>query len=105
MTNLSAKLSLIFFRFHPTRDEDKIQWNGTWDPCDLNVKSGLVVDRTITHPLALDFYLQSLNPIVGTGRAAHHFCLTNDMYLSTADLQAVTRNYAYDKGISYCAPA
>lgn len=54
-----------------------------------NVLPGLVVDQIVTHPLSFDFYLQSHNPLKGTGRSAHYFCLTNEMGLSTAELQKV----------------
>ena len=94
-----------------------------------NVTPGLVVDQVITHPVSLDFYLQSHNPIMGTGRSAHYFVLQNNMRLSTAQIQEVVSLiiifisivmhadpgiqthelcYAYSRatrGVSYCAPA
>ena len=54
-----------------------------------NVHPGLVIDQVITHPHSLDFYLQSHDPIHGTGRSAHYFVLQNEMALSTAELQNV----------------
>ncbi|KAK6412864.1 hypothetical protein LTR81_013153 [Elasticomyces elasticus] len=75
-----------------------------------NVRPGLVVDQVITHPSSMDFYLQSHEPINGTGRSAHYFVLQNGMRLSVEQLQSVTHTmcYAYaraTRGVSYCAPA
>ncbi|EME82122.1 uncharacterized protein MYCFIDRAFT_15043, partial [Pseudocercospora fijiensis CIRAD86] len=75
-----------------------------------NVRPGLVVDQVITHPHSLDFYLQSHQPIIGTGRSAHYFTLTNNMQFTADELQKVTHDFCYayaraTKGVSYCAPA
>jgi eukaryotic translation initiation factor 2C len=75
-----------------------------------NVKPGLVVDQVITHPYIMDFYLQSHQPIKGTGRSAHYFVLENNMELSADRLQEITHAFCYNyaratKGVSYCGPA
>jgi eukaryotic translation initiation factor 2C len=75
-----------------------------------NVKPGLVVDQVITHPYIMDFYLQSHQPIKGTGRSAHYFVLENNMNLSADRLQEITHAFCYNyaratKGVSYCGPA
>jgi eukaryotic translation initiation factor 2C len=49
-------------------------------------------------------------PLQGTGRSAHYFVLTNQMRLSSDDLQRITHATCYiyaraTKGVSYCAPA
>lgn len=54
-----------------------------------NVMPGTLVDNTITHPFSFDFFLQSHKAIAGTGRSAHYFVLTNQMQLSTEQLQAI----------------
>lgn len=94
-------------RFYAIDQKDKAPF-----PLNLgdNVRPGLVVDQVITHPHSLDFYLQSHDPIAGTGRSAHYFTLTNQIGLSTAELQSVTHSFCYaysraTKGVSYCAPA
>ena len=75
-----------------------------------NVMPGTVVDDTITNPFSFDFYLQSHQPIAGTGRSAHYFVLTNQMQLSAEQLQSITHAFCYTyakatRGVSYCAPA
>jgi eukaryotic translation initiation factor 2C len=91
-------------RFFPaTSDIDLKTPNG-------NVKPGLVVDQVITHPYIMDFYLQSHQPIKGTGRSAHYFVLENNMKLSADRLQEITHAFCYNyaratKGVSYCGPA
>ena len=75
-----------------------------------NVMPGTVVDDTITNPYSFDFYLQSHQPIAGTGRSAHYFVLTNQMQLSAEQLQSITHAFCYTyakatRGVSYCAPA
>lgn len=75
-----------------------------------NVKPGLLVDQVITHPYIMDFYLQSHQPIKGTGRSAHYFVLRNNMALSSDSLHKITHAFCYNyaratKGVSYCGPA
>jgi hypothetical protein len=81
-----------------------------WTRVNHNLYPGFVVDRVITHPTSNDFFLQSHKPLQGTGRSAHYFVLTNQMGLSSDDLQRVTHALCYiyaraTKGVSYCSPA
>ncbi|KAK0280678.1 hypothetical protein LTR54_006703 [Friedmanniomyces endolithicus] len=91
-------------RFYPTHKSHTLVKLGR------NVKPGLVVDEVITHPYSMDFYLQSHEPIKGTGRSAHYFVLQNNMGLTADDLQSITHTFCYaytraTRGVSYCAPA
>ncbi|KAK3673508.1 hypothetical protein LTR78_006742 [Recurvomyces mirabilis] len=75
-----------------------------------NVLPGCVVEETVTHPYTFDFYLQSHQPLKGTGRAGHYFVLTNGMQLSADRLQNITHAFCYNyaratRGVSYCGPA
>ncbi|KJX96923.1 hypothetical protein TI39_contig594g00028 [Zymoseptoria brevis] len=95
-------------RFYPLDDKDCVQKRDGRK--NDNVKPGLVVDQVITHPFSSDFYLQSHDPIIGTGKSAHYFVLQNGMGLSTAELHSTTHDFCYayaraTKGVSYCAPA
>lgn len=115
-------------RFYPTAP-DQTFGRGPSGP-NGNVRPGLLVDQVITHPYSFDFYLQSHQPLTGTGRSAHYFVLTNQMQLSASDLQSIVSHpslpppplfpltiptlqthafcYTYAKatrGVSYCAPA
>ena len=88
-------------RFYPT-DHHEMPNN--------NVKPGLVVDQVITHPYSMDFYLQSHEPIKGTGRSAHYYVVQNNMELTADSLQSITHTFCYayakaTRGVSYCAPA
>lgn len=78
-------------RFYATKEEHKIVTTNKDGEKKINhnVKPGLVVDQVITHPHSFDFYLQSHNPITGTGRSAHYFVLQNYMDLSAEDLQDI----------------
>jgi eukaryotic translation initiation factor 2C len=96
-------------RFYPLKHSDTFVKNNRGEE-NGNVKPGLVVDQVITHPFAMDFYLQSHNPIQGTGRSAHYYVITNGMNLSADELQSMTHSFCYTyaratKGVSYCAPA
>nr|OQO32263.1 hypothetical protein B0A51_00511 [Rachicladosporium sp. CCFEE 5018] len=82
----------------------------TYTRTNGNILPGFVVDTVITHPFSEDFYLQSHMPLQGTGRPAHYFVLTNQISLSSDELQGVTHALCYiyaraTKGVSYCAPA
>ena len=90
-------------RFYPVGAQPPPTRNG-------NVKPGLVVDRVITHPYRMDFYLQSHLPIQGTGRSAHYVVLRNGMDLTADQIQTITHTFCYayaraTRGVSYCAPA
>lgn len=96
-------------RFYPLTKDSSFPKNKA-GALNGNIQPGFVVDQVITHPFAMDFYLQSHNPIQGTGRSAHYYVLTNTMRLSADDLQAITHAFCYTyaratKGVSYCAPA
>ncbi|TKA72344.1 hypothetical protein B0A55_06764 [Friedmanniomyces simplex] len=108
--NLPFKMTFVVVgkrhntRFYDTDGRSKMSGNNS------NVKPGLVVDEVITHPYGMDFYLQSHEPIKGTGRSAHYFVLRNNMALTADKLQSITHTlcYAYaraTRGVSYCAPA
>ncbi|KAK1815906.1 hypothetical protein LTR12_009691 [Friedmanniomyces endolithicus] len=91
-------------RFYPTHESHTLVKLGR------NVRPGLVVDEVITHPYSMDFYLQSHEPIKGTGRSAHYFVLQNNMGLAADSLQSITHTFCYayaraTRGVSYCAPA
>ncbi|KAK3711187.1 hypothetical protein LTR37_009780 [Vermiconidia calcicola] len=101
-------------RFYPLNINDKVHKPDKQNPnqtvAHWNVRPGLVIDRVITHPHSFDFYLQSHDPLHGTGRSAHYFVLRNNMQLTTTELQEVTHDFCYGyatatKGVSYCAPA
>lgn len=94
-------------RFYPLSEKGTFKKR---DGFNGNVKPGLVVDQTITHPYAMDFFLQSHNPIQGTGRSAHYYVIMNYMRLTPDELQHVTHSFCYayaraTRGVSYCAPA
>lgn len=55
-----------------------------------NCKAGTVVDREITHPVELDFYLQSHAGLLGTSRPAHYNVLHDDNGFSADALQALS---------------
>ena len=103
-------------RFYAVNEKDTFdskykQPNGTWEPeKNYNLTPGFVIDKKITHPYSNDFYLQSHEPLQGTGRSAHYFMLKNQMRFSADEIQKVTHSLCYiyaraTKGVSYCAPA
>jgi eukaryotic translation initiation factor 2C len=47
-----------------------------------NCKAGTIVDSDITHPIELDFYLQSHAGLLGTSRPAHYNVLYDDFGFS-----------------------
>lgn len=49
--------------------------------------AGTVVDNEITHPLELDFYLQSHAGLLGTSRPAHYNVLYDETRFSPDALQ------------------
>ena len=55
-----------------------------------NCRAGTVVDRDITHPVELDFYLQSHAGLLGTSRPAHYNVLHDDNNFSADALQALS---------------
>jgi hypothetical protein len=84
--------------------------DNTWTRFNHNIRPGFVVDSVITHPYSNDFFLQSHKPLQGTGRSAHYFVLTNQMCLTSDELQRVTHTLCYiyaraTMSVSYCSPA
>lgn len=69
-------------RFFPTSPSDKNQ-----DTKSGNCMAGTVVDNEITHPLELDFYLQSHAGLLGTSRPAHYNVLYDENRFSPDALQ------------------
>ncbi|KAK5745797.1 hypothetical protein LTR17_001299 [Elasticomyces elasticus] len=77
---------------------------------DGNCPPGTIVDTSITSPYYLDFFLQSHNPLIGTGKPAHYFVVVNEMNLTSEQLQRLTNNICYLYGrstnaVSYASPA
>ncbi|KAK5746930.1 hypothetical protein LTR17_000561 [Elasticomyces elasticus] len=75
-----------------------------------NCPPGTTIDASITSPYYLDFFLQSHNPLVGTGKPAHYFVVQNGMHLTSDQLQTLTNNICYLYGrsttaVSYASPA
>jgi len=90
--------------------QEFVMKNNKYSRVNHNILPGFVVDRVITHPYSNDFFLQSHRPLQGTGRSAHYFVLTNQMCLSSDELQRITHALCYiyaraTKGVSYCSPA
>ncbi|WWC66253.1 uncharacterized protein I206_100154 [Kwoniella pini CBS 10737] len=52
-----------------------------------NLPSGLVVDRSVTHPYAFDFFLQAHAGRVGTARPTHYICLLDELAMTPDQLQ------------------
>ncbi|KAI0081731.1 argonaute-like protein [Panus rudis PR-1116 ss-1] len=55
-----------------------------------NCRAGTVVDRDITHPLEMDFYLQSHAGLLGTSRPAHYNVLYDENKFTADALQALS---------------
>lgn len=60
-----------------------------------NLPSGLVVDRSVTHPYAFDFFLQAHAGRVGTARPTHYVCLLDEVNMTPDQLQQLTHNLCY----------
>ena len=73
-------------RFYPVSRDQTFGKSGA---VNGNVKPGLLVDQAITHPYSFDFYLQSHQPLAGTGRSAHYFVLMNQMGLTASNLPSI----------------
>lgn len=117
VTNGEVKFKLTFIvvgkrhhaRFFPKPETDMIN-NSSGKYGNANVKPGLVVDQVITNKKYPNFYLQSHNPIKGTGKSAHYVVLKNSMELSLDRIEHITHAFCYNyaratKGVSYCGPA
>ncbi|KAK4952797.1 hypothetical protein LTR10_009605 [Elasticomyces elasticus] len=87
-------------RFYPKVEELR---NGNCQP-------GTIVESSITSPYFMDFYLQSHNPLIGTGKPAHYFVIENGIGFTAEQLQNLTNNICYLYGrstnaVSYATPA
>lgn len=60
-----------------------------------NLPPGLVVDKTVVHPFAYDFYLQAQAGLVGTARPTHYVVLVDDNKFTPDDLQRLTNGLCY----------
>jgi eukaryotic translation initiation factor 2C len=65
-----------------------------------NLPSGLVVDRSVTHPYAYDFFLQAHQGRVGTARPTHYICLLDELALTPDQLQQLVNSLCY--GFARC---
>ena len=61
-----------------------------------NLPAGTVVDNTVTHPYAFDFYLQAHAGLVGTARPTHLVCLRNDQAFKVDDIQRLSNALSYN---------
>ncbi|KAJ9121617.1 hypothetical protein QFC22_002237 [Naganishia vaughanmartiniae] len=60
-----------------------------------NLPAGTVVDRTVCHPFAFDFYLQAQAGLIGTARPTHYVVLVDDNNYKPDDLQRLTNGLCY----------
>ncbi|OCF55470.1 hypothetical protein L486_06954 [Kwoniella mangroviensis CBS 10435] len=60
-----------------------------------NLPSGLVVDRSITHPYAFDFFLQAHAGRVGTARPTHYICLLDELPMTPDQLQQLVHSLCH----------
>jgi eukaryotic translation initiation factor 2C len=93
-------------RFYPLNPHDGKQTDGK----PKNCKPGTMVERDITSPYFIDFFLQSHSGLEGTTKPAHYFVLQNDMNWTARELQDFTHEicYTYARatlGVSYASPA
>lgn len=65
-----------------------------------NLPSGLVVDRSVTHPFAYDFFLQAHEGRMGTARPTHYICLLDELALTPDQLQQLVNALCY--GFARC---
>lgn len=90
-------------RFFPTKKEDE-------DGKNHNVPPGTVVDRTITHPIELDFFLVSHASIQGVSRPTkYHLLWNDDDKMTTDELEQLTYYLCHmfsrcTRSVSYPAP-
>ncbi|KAK5713967.1 hypothetical protein LTR15_010873 [Elasticomyces elasticus] len=97
--------AVIVAKRHHTRFYPKVKEleNGNCQP-------GTIVESSITSPYFMDFYLQSHNPLIGTGKPAHYFVIENGIGFTAEQLQNLTNNICYLYGrstnaVSYATPA
>ncbi|KYN39036.1 Protein argonaute-2, partial [Trachymyrmex septentrionalis] len=79
------------------------------DDRNCNVRAGTIVDKTITHPDHIDFYLVSHASIQGTARPTKYRCICNDSQFNEDQLEEMTyflcHMYARcTRSVSYPAP-
>ncbi|WRT64136.1 uncharacterized protein IL334_001065 [Kwoniella shivajii] len=60
-----------------------------------NLPSGLVVDRSVTHPYAFDFFLQAHAGRVGTARPTHYICLLDELAITPDQLQQLVHSLCH----------
>ena len=60
-----------------------------------NVMPGTVVDRGITSSAHFDFFLQSQQPLKGTGVPCHYWCIYDENMFNSDYLQRVTHSLCY----------
>lgn len=60
-----------------------------------NLPAGLVVDKTVTHPYAFDFFLQAHAGLVGTARPTHYICLLDELGITPDQLQQLCNALSY----------
>ncbi|KAJ9093915.1 hypothetical protein QFC19_008147 [Naganishia cerealis] len=60
-----------------------------------NLPPGTVVDRTVVHPFAFDFYLQAQAGLVGTARPTHYVVLVDENNFGPDNLQRLTNGLCY----------
>jgi hypothetical protein len=101
-------------RFYPTALNDCTKPHTDPSKSNMNVRPGLLVDRIVTDPDRVNFYLQSHQAIKGTARSAHYHVLVDDIgFGSNKDvgtLPDLTHQLCYafgraTRGVSYVAPA
>ncbi|KAK5683587.1 hypothetical protein LTS10_005120 [Elasticomyces elasticus] len=100
--------AVIVVKRHHTRlyPKNSSSINGTKGNCP----PGTTVDTSITSPYYLDFFLQSHDALIGTGKPAHYFVVENGIGLTSEQLQTLTNNICYLYGrsttaVSYASPA
>jgi eukaryotic translation initiation factor 2C len=60
-----------------------------------NLQAGLVVDKSVTHPYAFDFFLQAHAGLVGTARPTHYICLIDELGTTPDQLQKLCNSLSY----------
>ncbi|GAA6042866.1 hypothetical protein JCM8097_007198 [Rhodosporidiobolus ruineniae] len=60
-----------------------------------NLPPGTVVDSTITHPFAFDFYLQAHAGLKGTAKATKYVCLLDENKFGSDHLQKLVNSLCY----------
>ena len=75
---------------------------GRQTDCDAsgNLPAGLVVDKTVTHPYAFDFYLQAHAGRLGTARPTHYICLLDELAITPDQSQQMVNSLCF--GFARC---